>query len=328
MRLIPRQILLDTLDAVLNGAMDSMLRCAPNFWAMMPKEYYPTLADKWLAAPEYAECRAKTDAFYEAQLNLSDNMLYIINEKGATINNVCGYNLPFSDSTSLFSILTCDKASNSDGVINVQSTALGVTAAPAGQQLSADYLAAHEGSKYISPDKSLDASTCVLPDNTWFFYNQDHEQAGKNAACLNLIRELFVNPDFIDVNSDPERFPQFNIGSDSKEIRRFLLPDALKVLALYEAGEYDISSADLTELNAAITQAQDALEITIGDQAVADAATQRLKDILIEIGYRDAPSAPEAPDPVNDFFTNLLETVLKAASDLTFQYVGAKGYFD
>jgi pimeloyl-ACP methyl ester carboxylesterase len=197
-RVLPRQVLLDTFDAVLNGAMDSMLRHAPNFWAMIPREDYPALADKWLSGDEYAVMRAKSDAFYQAQLNLEDNMLYMINEKGAEINNVCGYNLKFSDMTNVLTMINSDKTINSDGVIHVQSTALGVTAAPAGQQLPADYLAAHAGSKYISPDKGLDASTCVLPDNTWFFYDQDHEEAGKNAACMNLVGELFTNPNFIE----------------------------------------------------------------------------------------------------------------------------------
>ena len=327
-RVLPRQVLLDTFDAVLNGAMDAMLRHAPNFWAMVPKEDYPALADKWLSGAEYAVMRAKADAFYQAQLNLEDNMLYMINEKGAEINNVCGYNLKFSDMTNILTMVNSDKTINSDGVIHVQSTALGVTAAPAGQQLPAEYLAAHAGSKYISPDKGLDASTCVLPDNTWFFYNQDHEQAGKNAACMNLVGELFTNPDFVNINSDPARFPQFNIGSDSKEIRRTLLPEAQKVLALYAKGEFNISAADLAELNAAIAQAEDALKATIGDQAVAAAATQRLKNILIKIGYRSAPPPAVEPDPVKVFFTALLDKVLKAASELTYQIVGPQGYSD
>lgn len=327
-RVLPRQVLLDTFDAVLNGAMDAMLRHAPNFWAMVPKEDYPALADKWLSGAEYAVMRAKADAFYQAQLNLEDNMLYMIDEKGAEINNVCGYNLKFSDMTNILTMVNSDKTINSDGVIHVQSTALGVTAAPAGQQLPAEYLAAHAGSKYISPDKGLDASTCVLPDNTWFFYNQDHEQAGKNAACMNLVGELFTNPDFVNINSDPARFPQFNIGSDSKEIRRTLLPEAQKVLALYAKGEFNISAADLAELNAAIAQAEDALKATIGDQAVAAAATQRLKNILIKIGYRSAPPPAVEPDPVKVFFTALLDKVLKAASELTYQIVGPQGYSD
>ena len=327
-RVLPRQVLLDTFDAVLNGAMDAMLRHAPNFWAMVPKEDYPALADKWLSGAEYAVMRAKADAFYQAQLNLEDNMLYMIDEKGAEINNVCGYNLKFSDMTNILTMVNSDKTINSDGVIHVQSTALGVTAAPAGQQLPAEYLAAHAGSKYISPDKGLDASTCVLPDNTWFFYNQDHEQAGKNAACMNLVGELFTNPDFVNIKSDPARFPQFNIGSDSKEIRRTLLPEAQKVLALYAKGEFNISAADLAELNAAIAQAEDALKATIGDQAVAAAATQRLKNILIKIGYRSAPPPAVEPDPVKVFFTALLDKVLKAASELTYQIVGPQGYSD
>lgn len=325
---IPRQVLLDTFNAVLNGAMDSMLRCAPNFWAMIPREDYPVLADKWLSGEEYAVMRAKADAFHQAQLNLEDNMLYMIREKGAEINNVCGYNLRFSDMTNVLTMINADKTVNSDGVIHVQSTALGVTAAPAGEQLPADYLAAHAGSRYISPDKGLDASTSVLPDNTWFFYGQDHEEAGKNAACMNLVGELFTNPAFKNIHSDPARFPQFNTGSDSKEIRRTLLPDAQRVLVLYTAGEFDIDAADLTELNAAIAEAEDVLNATIGDRVAAKAATQRLKDILIKIGYRQAPPPAVEPDPVKVFFTRLLDTLLKAANELAYDIVGPRGYFD
>jgi hypothetical protein len=84
----------------------------------------------------------------------------------------------------------------------------------------------------------------------------------------------------------------------------------------------------LAELNAAIAQAEDALKATIGDQAVATAATQRLKNILIEIGYRTAPPPAVEPDPVKVFFTALLDRLLKAASELTYRFVGPQGYSD
>jgi len=328
LRLIPKQILKDTIMAVLNGAMDAMLRCAPNFWAMIPKEDYPALANKWLSDPKYAVMRAKTDAFYHAQLDLQDNLNYMIKEKGLQFNNICGYNLHFSDITSILSLLGSNATINSDSVINIQSTSMGATAAPAGTQLPAAYLAAHAGSKYISPDKSIDASTCAFPDNTWFFYNQQHEDAGNNEACMNLAKELYLNPNMKNINSDPARFPQFNTTSNSKELRRNLEPEAYAVLAKYEAGTYTISAADLTELKAAIVQGQAVLDATKGDQAQVDAATTRVSNILIKIGYIQAPAPAAAPDPTKEFFAKVLDTLMKAASDLAYQYIGPKGLSD
>lgn len=326
-RIFPKQVLLDTLDAVLNGAMDSMIRCAPNFWAMLPEEDYPAMADKWISGPEYAVLRQKTDAFYQAQLNFEENQLYMVQQKGASIHNVCGYGLSYSDISPFLGIVASDKTTNSDGVIHVQSTSMGATAAPAGRRLSDEYLNAHAGSRYISPDKGLDASTCLFPDRTWFFYNQDHEEAGKNAACMNLVAELFTNPNLVDVYSDPERFPQFNTGSDSKEIRRWLLPDAKKALEAYEAGELEIGPEDLAELNAAIAEAEDVLKVTIGDRQQAEAATNRLKNALIKIGVREAPKEKET-GPAAQFFLNLIEALLKVASDSAYEVVGPQGYSD
>ncbi|MEI6580500.1 MAG: hypothetical protein WCN92_13690, partial [Eubacteriales bacterium] len=327
-RLFPRQILVDTLTAVLNGAMDSMLRCAPNFWAMVPKEDYPALAKKWLSDPKYAVMRAKTDAFYKAQLHLEDNIKYMIKEKGLKFNNVCGYNLHFSDITSILGILGSNKTINSDSVIHVQSTAMGATSAPAGQKLSPAYLAAHAGSKYISPDKSVDASTCAFPNNTWFFENQQHEDAGCNAACMNLVGELFLNTKMKNINSDPAHYPQFNTTSNSKDLRRHLEPEAKAALAKYKAGTLKISAANLAELNAAIAQGQAVLDATKGNQAQVDAASTRVYNILVKLGLRDAPVPAAAPDPVKVYFTNLLEKLLKEANDLVYKYVGPKGYFD
>ena len=94
-------------------------------------------------------------------------------------------------------------------------------------------------------------------------------------------------------------------------------------MARFRAGALRVEAAV-----AAIAQGEDALKATIGDQAVADAATQRLKNILVKIGYREAPPPAMEPDPVKVFFANLLEQLLKAASDYVYDTVGARGYSD
>ena len=326
-RIIPKDILTGFIEAAITGVIDQMLRCAPQFWALIPREDYPALAERWLSGEEYAYMRSRTDAFYQAQMNLEDNMRYMVEQQGVAINNICGYNLRFGTIMGALDILGSSLTSNGDSVVTVESASMGATAAPAGTQLPDSYLNAHAGSRYISPDKGLDASTCALPKNTWFFYNQEHETAGNNAACMNLAKELFLNPAMVDIDSDPERFPQFNHDCNNKEIRRWLLPDALRVLAAYDAGEMEISPEDLAELHAAMAQAQTVLDATIGDQTAADAATQRMKDILVKVGYRQPPEIKE-DNPAQEILMKVLEAVFKAASDIVYKVVGPKGYSD
>ncbi len=61
-----------------------------------------------------------------------------------------------------------------DGVVDTQSSSFGATTAPIGKVFDDDYL---EGKdlKYISPDKTVDASTCLFPEKTWFIKDLAHE---------------------------------------------------------------------------------------------------------------------------------------------------------
>ena len=61
----------------------------------------------------------------------------------------------------------------SDGVVDTKSTSFGATVAPYGEKLSDEYLAKADP-KYISPDKTLDASTCMFPEQTWFIHDMQH----------------------------------------------------------------------------------------------------------------------------------------------------------
>ena len=85
---------------------------------------------------------------------------------------------------------------NGDGVINIESTALGATAALPGEKLS-------EGGR-LSPDGEVDASTGVLPDNTWYFYNMHHEDAANNAPVINLAVAMMYSHEVENVKSKPE----------------------------------------------------------------------------------------------------------------------------
>ena len=80
----------------------------------------------------------------------------------------------------------------------------------------------------MSVDGSIDASTAVLPDNTWIFIGQHHE-AGNNDVVLTLACALFTDSELKDVHSKPDVWPQYN-GTCRTEGNKTLAPARCKGL--------------------------------------------------------------------------------------------------
>ncbi len=153
-------------------------------WAMTPDEYldgaYDFILGKVAAATgeDYSGLAEKVDRYntlirpyrIEAVQAMADNGHFGVFSRYGFVS------IPLSP--------TWDKLS--DGVIDVANTSFGATAAPYNQQLDADYLAAVDA-QYISPDRTVDASSCMFPDRTWFIRNMKH---GK--PILNLDDLVFA----------------------------------------------------------------------------------------------------------------------------------------
>ena len=72
--------------------------------------------------------------------------------------------------------LSEDALVQSDGTATTTATSFGAVTANFGEVLSDEYIASmsEEELKYLSPDKMIDASTCLLPEKTWFIKNLYH----------------------------------------------------------------------------------------------------------------------------------------------------------
>lgn len=115
-----------------------------------------------------------------------------------------------------FSSLPLTPSSNalSDGVIDTKYASFGATTANYGEKLSDEYLASAD-SKYISPDKNIDASTCLFPEQTWFIKNISHSY---DSDALSEMEDTFVNYDGQATVSTFAQYPQFltfDIGTDT-----------------------------------------------------------------------------------------------------------------
>ncbi|MCQ2471975.1 MAG: hypothetical protein MJ147_08065 [Clostridia bacterium] len=66
-----------------------------------------------------------------------------------------------------------------DSFVSAESSSFGATTGTIYKPLSESYIASQEAKglgKYISPDKQIDASTCLFPDSTWFVKGVKHSE--------------------------------------------------------------------------------------------------------------------------------------------------------
>lgn len=301
------------VDALLSGAMSAildtlMLNC-PQFWAMLPSYRYEALAERYLS--DKPVLKARTDAFQQARLNLKQNILDAVAD-GVRVNSIAGANLDFGEEMyTYFNIVASAEKHNSDGIVNLNSTTLGATGAAHDQTLDdVDYekntYCDDPTHNHISPDNMVDTSTAVLPENTWVFLDQYHE-VGRNDVVLNLAKAIILG-EITDVHSDPENYPQFNTRCYTYSLRRWKLPDAKKV------DQSTLSAEDKAELNAAIAEAEEALTITVADQAKVDAAEARIIAILHKIGAEGYDNIePEKESPLDSVWQSITYAMSKGS---------------
>ena len=310
LHLMPRKLFEGVISAAYGTLHDTVIINNPQFWAMVPAERYEALADKWI---KNDVLRAKTDAFQQARVNLKRN-LSEMSKNGTEVYSICGYNLSYTDGDySFFGVVKSSESANSDGIIPVSSTSLGATAVKAKTQFSKEYLESHD-SKYISPDKCVDASTCLFPDRTWFFSGQHHE-VGRNDAVIRLTA-LILNGAVKDVSST-ELFPQFNGSRNSRSMTR--VPNGKHFTAL-EAMEGTSLSAEQKELlRPAYENALSVIRNTVCDSEKTEKAQEELLEAMRKVGLE--------PEKETEKFSLSKLSFIEKLDKFLFDRFGGNGFF-
>lgn len=97
----------------------------------------------------------------------------------------------------------------SDGIVDTKSASYGATTAPYGETLSDAYLE-NVDAKYISPDKTVDASTCLFPEKTWFIKNIVHDDT---MILTDLMYAILYADEEVTVDTY-EAYPRFIIHNN------------------------------------------------------------------------------------------------------------------
>lgn len=273
LRLLPEAVLQDMLDRAVDTLFGVTLKNTTTMWAFLKTKDYEIAADKYLSGEENAEIRRQADSYQQARINSDANILNAI-EHGVQVFNIVDYNV------ALYPIVDSWDDINADGVIDLDSTSMGAHAAPVGKTLPEGYV--QQGNDFgtcsdlshnhIDPYNIVDASTGLIPDHTFYFYNAPHEETGRNDVLIGLIIDILIDDNFTSVYSYPEKYPQFNEARRGRDLRN-----------LSKAAHAFLSDKDENDypgLIEALARVDDLIDDTVVNYEETNAAKSALDDAL------------------------------------------------
>lgn len=176
-----------------------LFACWPTIWAMTPDKYIDGAMEfifsTYCSGEEYAGLKEKVEKYNTDVRPYKKDILLDFDANGrlAVISRYGFIGLPVTPTWNI----------HTDTVVDTASTSFGATIAPYGTSFSADYLEGKDMA-LISPDRTIDASTCLFPEKTWFIKNIAHDKTG---ATSSLRLELLFGAEEATIeNSDHPRF--------------------------------------------------------------------------------------------------------------------------
>ncbi|MBO5432510.1 MAG: hypothetical protein J6A43_00465 [Clostridia bacterium] len=322
LRILPNADINNILDVAVKVLIEDYMRYSTLLWGLCPSGNYPACREMYLLDEGLENILAQADWYYEAQCNSDANILQA-KADGVEIFDVVDYNYP------LYQLVDSYDDVNADGIIQLDSTSMGAFSLGVDKKLPADYVPTHSNCEdpqnhdHTDPNGIVDVCTGLLPETTFYFYNQDHEKTGSNDVIMKLAAAILTDNSFTSVHSYPDRFPQFNVGRNSKGLMR----DVEKMKA------YDTSklSPELkAELEDAISQAEEVLNNTVVDINEFEAAKANFYSVCDKVEKYENGEINEAPKENGAYmdFSNALAQIIEVLSKLFYILFGGAGFGD
>ena len=172
-----------------------------SIWAMIPDEYFDACYE-YIFNDVYGDNGAdhkglveKINSYnisirpYKTQTLVQQNEeinLYVISRYGYT-------SVPLVPSWNVMS----------DSVVDTANSSFGAICAPYNSVLNDTYLESNKDSKYINPDRTIDSSAALFPDQTWFIKGLQH------AACPDGLDDLAYDLLYFKGQADIESFDNY-----------------------------------------------------------------------------------------------------------------------
>lgn len=183
----------------------------PGFWSLLPAEDFEAGKDFLFADGIDVALEAKINAYYDIQTN-AKSIVEDAMDEGMNFGIVVGYNCQM--------IPISDEYEQSDTIIDVKYASGGATCS---QYLQAfdDWTniykqAVKDGHNHVSWDYKIDASTCMFPEQTWFYKNLQHNNYNVDYGTTDLVMWLLSAEEQMTIQSDRENYPQFSLYNTYK----------------------------------------------------------------------------------------------------------------
>ena len=187
------------VDQVFEGALIPAFKANCGIWAFVPDEYYEDAKKFMLGDNPNAELVARIDAYHYDVQGKADEILNGLIADGIPVMIVSATNVQRTP------LVTAWK-NDSDGTVDTMYSSVGATVADHAEKLPADYKQKNTacGHNHISPDNRIDASTCALPEQTWFVKDMMHCTTHDGHQALyrwfqendDSIQTIYSNPDY------------------------------------------------------------------------------------------------------------------------------------
>jgi hypothetical protein len=213
----------------------------PGIWSLVGADYYQAARKGVFTGyeEEYAGLIEKLD-YYDAHVR--QRAAEIVKDAvkgGVKVANYCkygDYQLP---------PLCPTNDEINDNTVALKNESFGATTAKIGYTLSDSYIAAAKKNgtdKYISPDKMVDASTCALPDTTWFFYGSPHTDFPE--VIHNFMLKFLKANGGMTVFTDEDNAPQYMLYEGEEDNG-----DSIKPMAAENAPTLDSGAVSFQNVN-------------------------------------------------------------------------------
>ncbi len=190
-------------DRVFDELLVPVFKANCGIWSFVPDEYYNDAKAYMLGDNPNAELEARIDYYHYNVQCKADEILNGVLESGVPVMILAAWDVQRTP-------LVPTWHNDSDGTVDLKYSSVGATVAPLGESLGEGYTQkVNDGHDHISPDNHIDASTCALPENTWFAKDMVH--CTTHDGHGELYRWFFENdnnPEILNVHSNPD-YPQF-----------------------------------------------------------------------------------------------------------------------
>ncbi|MCL2106080.1 MAG: alpha/beta hydrolase [Oscillospiraceae bacterium] len=173
----------------------------PGFWGLVPEGDYESAKALMLDPEAHAGLIERIDDYHYNVLQKAPALLRGAMADGVNVYVLSGYNFAAAP--------VGDRANtHTDDGLSTARTSGGAVCAPLGRTLGDGYVQAVAcGHNHICPDKMIDASPCILPEQTWFQKDLHHASFFSD-DCLEFLLWLLTAQRRQDVRSKAA-YPQF-----------------------------------------------------------------------------------------------------------------------